>query len=135
MKKVILKSALAVVAVTLSCLGAWKAYEAYGTMDNSLMLENIEALGSLTEKGTGRKKYPEPVNCGTLKCQSHSILPWQWGDGNLCNPCCSAYKNADELKKEKSEKCKEQCWCTGPRQNLDASTKQRYGWCFPKDHY
>ena len=44
MKKAILKSTLAVVAVTASCLGAWKAYGAYGAVDNSLMMENIEAL-------------------------------------------------------------------------------------------
>lgn len=44
MKKVILKSSLAVVAVATSCLGAWKVYKVYGTMENSLMLENIEAL-------------------------------------------------------------------------------------------
>lgn len=80
MKKVILKSTLAVAAVAASCLGAWKAYNAYERVDNSMVIENIEALSTPTDKGTGRKKYPEPVNCGTLKCQSHSILPWQWGD-------------------------------------------------------
>ena len=49
MKKVILKSALAVVAVTLSCLGAWKAYEAYGNVDNVLLVENLEALSNPPE--------------------------------------------------------------------------------------
>lgn len=44
MKKVILKSTLAVVAVAASCLGAWKTYGAYGSVDNSLLMENIEAL-------------------------------------------------------------------------------------------
>lgn len=44
MKKVILKSTLAVVAVAASCLGAWKTYEAYGSVDNSLLMQNIEAL-------------------------------------------------------------------------------------------
>lgn len=44
MKKVILKSTLAVVAVAASCLGAWKAYGAYGSVDNSMLMENIEAL-------------------------------------------------------------------------------------------
>lgn len=46
MKKVILKSTLAVAAVTLSCLGAWKAYEVYGIMDNSMLMQNVEALAA-----------------------------------------------------------------------------------------
>ena len=49
MKKVILKSALAVAAVILSCLGAWKAYEAYEYNDNSLLAENVEALTQASE--------------------------------------------------------------------------------------
>lgn len=40
----ILKSTLAVVAVAASCFGAWKTYGAYGSVDNSLLMENIEAL-------------------------------------------------------------------------------------------
>lgn len=44
MKKINLKSTLAMVAVAASCLGAWKAYDTYGSVDNSLMMENIEAL-------------------------------------------------------------------------------------------
>ncbi len=44
MKKMIFKSTLAVVAVTASCLGAWKTYDAYGCVDNSLLMQNIEAL-------------------------------------------------------------------------------------------
>ena len=44
MKKIILKSTLAVVAVAASCLGAWKTYDAYGSVDNSLLMQNIEAL-------------------------------------------------------------------------------------------
>lgn len=44
MKKVIIKSTLAVVAVATSCLGAWRAYDAYGNVDNSMLMENLEAL-------------------------------------------------------------------------------------------
>lgn len=44
MKKAIIKPTLAVVAVAASCFGAWKAYDAYGSVDNSLMMQNIEAL-------------------------------------------------------------------------------------------
>ena len=44
MKKVIIKSALAVVVMATSCLGAWRAYGAYGNVDNSLLMENLEAL-------------------------------------------------------------------------------------------
>ncbi len=49
MKKMILKSTLAVVAVTASCLGAWKAYDAYDYNDNSLLAENVEALTQASE--------------------------------------------------------------------------------------
>lgn len=44
MKKVIFKSTLAVVAVATSCLGAWRAYGSYENVDNSLLMENLEAL-------------------------------------------------------------------------------------------
>ena len=53
MKKVILKSTLAVVAVTASCLGAWKAYEAYENVDNDLLMENLEALSQDGDNGSG----------------------------------------------------------------------------------
>ena len=49
--KNILKSTLAVVAVTASCLGAWKAYEAYRSVDNSLLMENLEALSQDDDNG------------------------------------------------------------------------------------
>lgn len=51
MKKVILKSTLAVVAVAVSCLGAWKTYGAYGSVDNSMLMENIEALSDENHEG------------------------------------------------------------------------------------
>lgn len=54
MKKTILKSTLAVVAVTASCLGAWKTYEAYGSVDNSMLMENIEALSDENPEGEGQ---------------------------------------------------------------------------------
>ena len=47
--KNILKSTLAVVAVTASCFGAWKAYDAYGHEKNSLLIQNIEALTAPSE--------------------------------------------------------------------------------------
>ena len=133
--KNILKSTLAVVAVTASSFGAWKAYGTYGSVNNSLMMENIEALSQDGDNGSGGGHYPEPVNCGTIPCSVATVTPWQWGQGNICNPCCTSYQTAEQLKEEKSAQRKSQCWCTGPRQNLDASTQQRYGWCFPKSHY
>ena len=51
MKKINLKSTLAMVAVAASCLGAWKAYDTYGSVDNSLMMENIEALSDENPEG------------------------------------------------------------------------------------
>lgn len=44
MNKNFLKSTLAVVAVVVASLGAWKAYGAYGVNDNTLLMENLEAL-------------------------------------------------------------------------------------------
>ncbi len=43
MKNAIIKSTLAVVVVATSCLGVWRAYGAYGNVDNSLLMENLEA--------------------------------------------------------------------------------------------
>ena len=54
MKKINLKSTLAVVAVVASCFGAWKAYDTYGSVDNSLMMENIEALSDENPNGEGQ---------------------------------------------------------------------------------
>lgn len=34
----------------------WKAYGAYGSVNNSLMMENIEALSTPTDNDTGVKK-------------------------------------------------------------------------------
>ena len=46
MKKTILKSAPGAVAVVAASLGAWKAQGAYGNEDNSMLMENVEALTS-----------------------------------------------------------------------------------------
>ena len=49
MRKIILKSTLVVTAVAFSCLGAWKAFDAYNNSNvdnNSMLFENIEALSS-----------------------------------------------------------------------------------------
>lgn len=46
MKKNIRKSIIAVVALAVSSLGAWKAYDAYEVTSNSLLAENIEALSN-----------------------------------------------------------------------------------------
>lgn len=51
MKKMILKSTFAVVAVVASIYGAWKAYDAYEYNDNSILAENIEAL---TQEGEAK---------------------------------------------------------------------------------
>ena len=51
MKKILLKSTIAVVAVAASSLGAWRAYNAYGVTDNTLLVENIEALSNPSDPG------------------------------------------------------------------------------------
>ena len=64
MKKVILKSILAVVAVAASCLGAWKTYDAYGSVDNSLLMENLEALSEEPEsEGNNEEWYLHHFEC------------------------------------------------------------------------
>ena len=56
MKKVILKSTLAVVAVAASCFGTWKAYDAFNDEVNSLLMANVEVLGQ-DESNPYRNKY------------------------------------------------------------------------------
>ncbi|ERI88220.1 hypothetical protein HMPREF1981_00604 [Bacteroides pyogenes F0041] len=41
-----INSTIVEVAMDASSLGAWKAYNAYGATENSLLTENIEALTS-----------------------------------------------------------------------------------------
>ena len=78
--KNILKSTLAVVAVTASSFGAWKAYGTYGSVNNSLLMENLEALtlddenlkkGNLvTCYGPSEYKYPE-IRIGSFEYYVH----------------------------------------------------------------
>lgn len=58
MKKSIIKSTLAVVAVAASCFGAWKTYDTYGSVDNSLMMENLEALSQGGDNGDNYVELP-----------------------------------------------------------------------------
>lgn len=51
MKKFLLKSTILGVAVGVSGLGAWRAYNAYEMTDNTLLVENIEALSEASESG------------------------------------------------------------------------------------
>ncbi len=51
MKKNFLKSTIVVVAVAASSFGAWKAYDAYGVTDNTLLEENIDALADGDRSG------------------------------------------------------------------------------------
>lgn len=44
MKKKKWKSTIVVVAVAVSSLCVWKAFDAYGTVKNSLLMENLSAL-------------------------------------------------------------------------------------------
>ena len=92
MKKMILKSTLAVVAVTASCLGAWKTYDAYGCVDNSLLMQNIEALAqdpdgngdSNGDPGSGGRKW---------------VVIWQ--DGRSGNCYLQKYGNTQTINGKK----------------------------------
>lgn len=77
MKKAIAKSTFAVVAVVVSSLGAWKAYEAYEYNDKSILTENIEAL---TQDGgdNGGGNYKRPCNVDLKKGGG------VWRCGNPC---------------------------------------------------
>ena len=57
MKKTILKSAPGAVAVVAASLGAWKAQGAYGNEDNSMLMENVEALTSENNPENNPGKY------------------------------------------------------------------------------
>lgn len=48
-----MKSTIVVVAVAASSLGAWRAYSAYEVTDNTLLVENIEALSEVSDPGAG----------------------------------------------------------------------------------
>lgn len=48
-----MKSTIVVVAVAASSLGAWRAYSAYEMTDNTLLVENIEALSEVSDPGAG----------------------------------------------------------------------------------
>lgn len=59
----IVKSTFAVVAVTASCFGAWKACGVYGNVDNSLLMENLEALSADSNDENGEGKPATLENC------------------------------------------------------------------------
>ena len=83
MKKVILKSTLAVVAVAASCLGAWKTYEAYGSVDNSLLMQNIEALS-----GSGDSDGDNGGGDDMVDIRGNAIMKcWkrQWKETSQCD--------------------------------------------------
>ena len=59
MKKNFLKSTIVVVAVAASGLGAWRAYNAYGVTDNTLLVENIEALSAASDPGADEDPWKD----------------------------------------------------------------------------
>ena len=107
MKNVILKSTFVVVAVVASSLGAWKAYEVYGTMDNSLMIENIEALtlGSDAEGNTTEPVQFPIVHCGYQGAATHaSRCAWHIKAVQCDRPCLS-FGSREALIKQKKDIC------------------------------
>ena len=94
--KNILKSTLAVVAVTASSFGAWKAYEAYRSVDNSLLMENLEAL-THDDSDTGENMIWVRNKSGKcwvahfeeIKVGSHSAIEVTWKKGNRWHSCIS----------------------------------------------
>lgn len=147
--KNILKSALAVAAVTLSCLGAWKAYEVYGTMDNSLMLENIEALGS-TAEGTATKPEKFPiVHCGDQSAVTDEPR-WGWMTKAVqYNRNCLSFGSRQALIQHKEDICQNNSWtpewkrylisqlfCTGPKTYFHLNEEgDKRGFCINTNNY
>lgn len=64
MKKMILKFTFAVVVMAASCLGARKAYDAYGYEENSILMENVEALSDdNSETNSGQLVQNDYIVC------------------------------------------------------------------------
>ena len=84
MKKMILKSTLAVVAVTASCLGVWKAYGAYENVDNALLMENMEALSQDGDNGRGGDN--EMVAYLNMRYKKGVNTDWIYYSRNQCGP-------------------------------------------------
>lgn len=109
MKKVILKSTLAVVAVAASCFGAWKTYDTYGSVDNSLLMQNIEALtqngsnepgGDPSGENTGATDTKFCCKNVTTKSNKMDITP-------KCAPGTTYFRKTDHPKTTHNEKCAE----------------------------
>lgn len=116
MKKINLKSTLAMVAVAASCLGAWKAYDTYGSVDNSLMMENIEALSNPSEVQKWNLHH-----CYTLPmAHPGNSTNYQYS----CSEKCPTY---EEAKKYKESQC--DCW----EKNIIPSTWSPHLGCWKKE--
>ena len=116
MKKINLKSTLAMVAVAASCLGAWKAYDTYGSVDNSLMMENIEALSLDGDNGgSGDAPSGSYVTCsGNNDWGTTGIMVGNFTINNHIDGKIS-YKNGKEISFDMVEKyVYEKCYAYYP---------------------
>ena len=134
--KNILKSTLAVVAVTASSFGAWKAYGTYGSVNNSLMMENIEALSQDGDNDTGGGHHSEPVYCKTMAFIASDGSNGGTFGGPLgipkCYICSDGYAEfSDEGEKTCKRLQKPKC-TSSVKMNPSQSTQSHDGYCIPK---
>ena len=152
MKKSIIKSTLAVVAIAASCLGAWKTYDAYGSVDNSLMMQNIEALSGGTESGGEGGDPSEPIQFPIVRCghnaTSQNMSCWHSKEVQ-CKRNCYQFANANELIEWKKNLVQDktktmaqkryilsQAFCTGPMTYFHLTEEgENRGYCINTENY
>ncbi len=151
MKKTILKSACVAVAAAASSFGAWKAYDAYEYEDNSLLMQNIEALASdSNENGNSNNSEQFPiVPCGYYEYATTENRGCWHVKVVQCKKACFQFANAEEVKQWKKGICSNknyssakqreilsQVFCTGPKTyfHLTEEAEQR-GYCINTEHY
>ena len=72
MKKQIIKCGIAAAVVVAAGFAAYQSYGAYGAQDNSLLMQNIEALAQSTEPGGDPS---EGESGGPTKCKNEHYVP------------------------------------------------------------
>lgn len=130
MRKVILKSTLAVVAVAASCLGAWNTYVNTTCLqiDNNLLLvENLSAIAESNEK--------DPVYCKTKEFISSDGSNGGIFGGPLGLPKCFICSNGyAEYSEDGKKTCKrlQSPKCTSKiKMNASQSEDSHPGYCIP----
>lgn len=149
MNKNFLKSTLAVVAVAASCFGAWKTYDVYGSVDNSLLMENLEALSQDGSEGSNQPEQFPIVPCGYYEYATNENRGCWHVKAVQCLRACFQFSSAAEVKQWKVDICSNtnyssarkreilsQVFCTGPKTYFHLTEEaDRRGYCINTEHY